>query len=101
MSLKIMQTLEEIKENIDKLKPYIKKEYKADIVGIFGSYARGEQTENSDVDILVRFGEGIGLHSFGLEPFLKDILKINVHIVSDGGLRPRLKDNIYNDIRYV
>jgi predicted nucleotidyltransferase len=48
-----MKTIEEIKENIDKLKPYIKKEYMADIVGIFGSYARGEQTENSDVDIPV------------------------------------------------
>ena len=96
-----MKTIEEIKENIDKLKPYIKKEYMADIVGIFGSYARGEQTENSDVDILVKFGEGIGLHSFGLELYLKDILNIDVHVVSVGGLRPRLKDSIFNDIRYV
>ncbi len=96
-----MKTIEEIKENIDKLKPYIKKEYMADIVGIFGSYARGEQTENSDVDILVKFGEGIGLHSFGLELYLKDILNIDVHVVSVGGLRPGLKDSIFNDIRYV
>ena len=96
-----MKTIEEIKENIDKLKPYIKKEYMADIIGIFGSYARGEQTENSDVDILVKFGEGIGLHSFGLELYLKNALNINVHVVSVGGLRSRLKDNIFNDIRYV
>jgi hypothetical protein len=96
-----MKTIEEIKENLEKLSPFIKKEYKAEIVGIFGSYARGEQTENSDVDILVKFGEGIGLRSFGFELYLKNIFKINVHVVSAGGLRIRLKDNVFKDIHYV
>ncbi len=39
------------------LEDEIRKEYKAEIIGIFGSYARGEQRKSSDVDILVRFFE--------------------------------------------
>lgn len=42
-------------------KDEIKEKFKAEIVGIFGSYARGEEKEGSDIDVLVRFGEGASL----------------------------------------
>ena len=49
-------------------KDEIKEKFKAEIIGIFGSYARGEEKEGSDIDVLVRFGEGASLLSlWGLE----------------------------------
>jgi hypothetical protein len=54
-----MKSLEEIKKFLQENKEIILKEFKAEIVGIFGSYARGEQTRESDIDIVVRFREGI------------------------------------------
>lgn len=53
-----MKTLDEIKDLIKELKEILKQKYKADVIGIFGSFARGEQKEGSDVDIIVRFHEG-------------------------------------------
>ncbi|XCH48411.1 nucleotidyltransferase family protein [Thermodesulfovibrio sp. 3462-1] len=68
-----MKSLEEIKEKLKELKPYLKERYKVKEIGIFGSYVRGEQREKSDLDILVGFDESaeIGLLEFvHLENFL-------------------------------
>lgn len=57
-------------------------DYKAKIVGLFGSYVRGVQTESSDVDILVRFLEGATLLDLvGLANFLEEELHVKVDIV--------------------
>jgi predicted nucleotidyltransferase len=45
-------------EALKKLKDEIRRKYRAEIKGIFGSYVRGEQKESSDIDILVVFFEG-------------------------------------------
>ena len=42
-------------------KDEIKEKFKAEIIGIFGSYARGEEKEGSDIDVLIRFEEGASL----------------------------------------
>lgn len=44
--------IDEIKELLKKVKPEIMKRYKVKEIGIFGSYVRGEETEESDIDIL-------------------------------------------------
>jgi len=50
----------------------IQQQYKATILGVFGSYVRGEQTHDSDLDLLVRFHEGATLlHLVGLGNFLE------------------------------
>ena len=50
-----MKDLKEIKRKLEELREYIRDTYKAEIISVFGSYARGEQREGSDVDVLVRF----------------------------------------------
>ncbi len=50
-----MKSVEEIEEILKSFKNDIKRNYKAEVVGIFGSFARGEQKSDSDVDILVKF----------------------------------------------
>lgn len=52
-----MKTSEEIKQWLMQHKLLLKERYKVSEIGIFGSYVRQEQTENSDVDLLVEFSE--------------------------------------------
>jgi hypothetical protein len=52
-----MKTLEEIKAQLEKLKPILKERYQVETIGVFGSYSRGEQKKGGDVDILVTFAE--------------------------------------------
>ena len=64
--------------------------------GIFGSYARGEQKKNSDIDILVEF-DGSLLDLVRLERILKEKLKKNIDLLSYGGINHRLKEIILNE----
>lgn len=64
--------------------------------GIFGSYARGEQKKNSDIDILVEF-DGSLLGLVRLERILKEKLKKNIDLISYGGINHKLKDIILNE----
>ena len=56
-----MNTLDELKSKLETIKPTLKSCYKVETIGIFGSYSRGEQTEKSDLDLLVTFSEPIGI----------------------------------------
>ncbi len=95
---------ETIKKMLENLKDYIRKEYRAEIIGIFGSYARGEQKETSDLDILVEFEEsaGIGLLKFiNLENYLSDLLEIKVDLVMKSALKPRIGKHILKETVYL
>ncbi len=59
-------------------------------VAVFGSAARGEESEASDLDLLVQFGEGSSLFDLmELESEISALLGISVDVVSVGGLKPR------------
>ena len=91
--------LEEIKGALGRLEGQIRKEYKAEIIGLFGSYVRGEQKGESDVDVLVRFLDGATLFDFvGLADFLEERLSLEVDIVSERALRPELREQILKDV---
>lgn len=62
--------------------------------GIFGSYARGEAKQKSDIDILVQPPKGMGFGFAGLEIELSKKLHKKVDLVSYNGLSPYLKDKI-------
>ena len=56
---------------------------------IFGSYARGEETENSDIDILIQPEQSVGLFKLsGMHLDLQDMLNIDVDLVTVKGLLP-------------
>jgi len=94
-----MKTLNEIKEILNKYRDEIKREFKAEIVGVFGSYVRGEEKPESDVDILVRFKEGATLFDLvGLAEFLEERIGIKVDVVSERALRPELKEQILKEV---
>lgn len=59
---------------------------------VFGSVARGEETSESDVDIVADLPSGIGLFELGaFERELSDILRTNVDLAPSAGLRPRVR----------
>lgn len=89
------------KENKDikKIKPKIKnvlKKHGVARAGIFGSYARGEQKKNSDVDILVKFDDSL-LTLVGIEMELEKVLKKKVDLLTYGGIHPLLKKRILKE----
>ncbi len=78
-----------LQENSEAIKA-IAARHKAFNVAVFGSIARGDDTETSDVDLLVDFLPGSSLvDEFRLENELREFLKIPVDLVSRGGLKPR------------
>ncbi|AKG92150.1 putative nucleotidyltransferase [Geoglobus ahangari] len=97
-----MKTLEEIISILKKHRDEIKREFKAEIIGVFGSYARGEGKPDSDIDILVRFMEGATVFDLvGLAEYLEEKLGVRVDIVSERALRPELKDRILKEVVIV
>ncbi len=64
----------------------------------FGSYVRGEQTNKSDIDILVELPKGSSLFDLiGLEQRLEEVLKNKVDLVTYKSVSPRIKDYIEKD----
>lgn len=92
-----MHTFEDIKKKLLEQKDYIREKYGVVILGIFGSFARGEQTEASDIDILVELERPIGLEYFELWDYLEKILNCEVDLVRKKILREELRDEILKD----
>ena len=69
------------------------------LVGVFGSYARGEQQRESDLDILVDFNESVNLiELIGLEQELTELLGIKVDLVTLKSVNPSLNPYIQQDL---
>lgn len=98
-----MNNLEGIKSVLIKLKDEINKKYKAEVIGIFGSYVRGEQKKKSDLDVLVKFHNGATLIDFiGLGIFLEEKLGIKrVDVVPYDTVRPEIKEEIFKETVYL
>ncbi len=69
-------------------------------VSVFGSYARGENKEDSDLDILISFNEKISLLKLiQIQLELSDELGVEVDLVTENSLKnPRLKKSIFEDL---
>ena len=92
------RSLEEIKLQLQTLKPTLKKRFKVETLDIFGSYAKGEQTEKSDVDVLVTYSEGADLLLVaGLRHYLRRKLHVKVDVVSKKFLNPTIKDQVLKE----
>src|SRR6476469_3391545 len=97
-----MKTLGEIRHWLIQHKAVLQERYKVSELGIFGSYVRQEQTETSDVDLLVEFSEIPSLLKFiHLENYLSDNLGVRVDLVHKAGLKPRIGERILKEVVYL
>lgn len=93
--------MEKIKEIIKQYKQELEEKYKVKEIALFGSYVRGEQDDNSDLDILVEFREPVGFLFIRLADFLEEILGMKVDLVTKDGIKPNRWKYIKEDLTYV
>jgi len=97
-----MRTREEILALLREELPHLREEFGVGRIALFGSYARDEQREGSDADILVEFSQPIDFFDFmRLEFHLTDLLGIKVDLVTPNALRPIMKDSILESAMYA
>jgi len=96
-----MKSSFEIENKLKELKPVLLRKYFVDKIGYFGSYSRNEQSENSDIDILVSFKKPLGWEFFDLQELLENELNLKVDLVSEKALKKQLKQIILNNVKYV
>lgn len=97
-----MKRVKKIEEILSRHKEKLRERFKVKEIGIFGSYVRGGEEKESDLDILVEFEEVPGLFKFiELEDYLSDILEIKVDLVRKKALREELRDNILKETIYI
>lgn len=96
---------EKIVEILRKELPYLRERYGVERIAIFGSFAKGIQSKDSDVDILVEFAKPIGFKFMELAEHIEKLLGKKVDILTPEGLRSiRVKsvaENIQKSIIYV
>jgi len=73
-----------------------------EFAGVFGSFSRGEERKDSDIDLLVRFRKPIGLFKLvGLERALSEKLGRAVDLVTEGFISPFIKDEVMKDLKII
>jgi predicted nucleotidyltransferase len=97
-----MKTLEEIKQTLREMKPLLQEQYRVTQLGIFGSYARGEQTQASDVDILIDYDQAPTLFKLvELRDYLAGVMGMKVDVVTKNGLKPRIQEQVLAEVVYI
>ena len=90
-----MKKIGEIKRQLSALKEIIHNDYGVSNIELFGSYVRGEQRADSDIDVLVEFDRDVSLLDVSkLQIFLTDKLRIKTDVVLKRSVREELKDII-------
>ena len=95
------ETQNEIIDRLRKKKSDLKKKYPIKTLYLFGSYSKNEQTENSDVDIMVELKRPIGFDFVHLAEELEKILQKRVDVVSSDGIEKKKKKYIEKDLKIV
>ncbi len=97
-----METKQEIISTLKERKKELEEKYKVKRIGVFGSFSRGEEKEDSDIDILVEFTEPVGFFLFiDLENYLSSLLGEKVDLVTKNALKPVVKEKIISDTIYA
>ena len=96
-----MYTLDKILTILQKHKLALQEKYPIEAIGVFGSYARGEATENSDIDIAVEINGSMGLSFVALANEIETLFGTKVDVVPIVSIRSDYLPGIERDIVYV
>ena len=99
----VYNDLNDILSAIRKQKGHLEKKYKIKDIGIFGSYVRGDQTSESDLDVLVNYSDdSIDIFDFlDLREYLSTLMPMEVDLVMKDSLKPGIGKNILKEVVYA
>jgi predicted nucleotidyltransferase len=94
-----MNVLRILREHED----FIKQKFGVKKIGMFGSFVRGEEREDSDIDIVVDFVKGQKTFDnyMELKFYLEDIFNRDVDLVTDTSIKPQLREGIMKETVYA
>jgi predicted nucleotidyltransferase len=96
-----MENASQNRELFEKISSFLKKEG-ATKVAIFGSYARGEEKPESDIDVLVKFSETKGLLTMvRIERELSEFLGVKVDLLTEESISPYLIEGIKKEAKVI
>jgi predicted nucleotidyltransferase len=96
-----MTPVDKIREVLRKCLPEIREKYGVTSIGVFGSYARGEASPDSDIDIIIELDRPIGWELVELSDYLEFQLQRPVDLVIKRSLNPLIRDAILSEVQYV
>lgn len=96
-----MYTIERIVQTLRQHKPELQRKYPISRLGVFGSYARGDATENSDIDIAVEINGTMGLNFVAMANEIEDLFGTKVDVVPTRSIKPDYLPYVERDIIYV
>ena len=92
-----INTLEEL---LLESKKFLQEQYGIEKIGYFGSYARNEQQQSSDLDIIIKLGRPIGLEFLDIKYYLEEKIGVPIDLVTTNALKPQLKEQILKEVVY-
>ena len=96
-----MKSLHEITLTLSKHKHHLFTEYPIKSIAILGSYAREEQNEESDLDLMVEFNGKIGIRFIDLADEIENLIGFKVDLISRKGIKEKYYQSILPDLIYV
>lgn len=96
-----MLTLQNILQILRQHKPELQRKYPIGRVGVFGSYARGEATDKSDIDITVEINGHMGLSFIAMADEIEALLGIKTDVIPKRSIKPKYLPYVEKDIVYV
>jgi len=97
-----MREKTEIMDQLRDMMAELRGQFHVKKIGIFGSFSRERQTEQSDVDLVVEFDQPIGMMAFvHLRNQIADRLGIRVDLVTPDGLHPLIREQVMRELVYV
>lgn len=100
-----MLSKEEVVRALREISPYLATEFGVSKIGLFGSYAKGNPNETSDVDIIVEFERPIGLRFVDLVEYLENLLGRQVDVLTPAGIQniriAQVAQSIRQSVLYV
>ena len=96
-----MTTAKDIEAKLLAIKPYLREAFGVDRIGYFGSFARGDYREDSDLDVLVRLSGRAGWQFFDLKTYLEHIVGRKVDLVTEGSIREKWRKDILEQTHFI
>jgi predicted nucleotidyltransferase len=96
-----MYTLQFVLDKLSEHKPELQRKYPVSRLGVFGSYAREEATDQSDIDIAVEITAPMGLNFIEMADEIEALFGIKTDVVPFRSIKPEYLQYVKNDIIYV